>query len=600
MVSVWMRTDPAPSASLAARVAPPAADPWTGAVLVDVDDDASAEVLRALGERVASAIAPYAWPAGASALGDELSDPANLFRLEPPPSEVPDILRELRGQEGVEVVERERTWSVPEGAGRLVASPARGGAVPAPQDGEGFVPNDPYYRHQWHLDQIGMPRAWQQARGAGAVVAVVDTGVAHRSGGRFHRAPDLAQTELVPGWDFVHNDPHPDDEHGHGTHVAGTIAQSTNNGLGVAGVAPAAAIMPLQVLDRHGSGGWGAIAAAIRYAADHGADVINMSLGGGFPSGSVQRAIAYAHGKGVLVVAAAGNSGRSRVDYPARHDHVLSVGAVRYDRELTFYSNYGKGLDIVAPGGDLRVDQNGDGLPDGVIQNTIVRGDPTSFDYLAWQGTSMASPHVAGVAALVYGAGVRDPDAVERILRTSAADLDDQERYADGLVQADGALRLASQGSAAGRAAVAGLLVLLLGVGLRRRLGVSLAVVGPVALLVAGAAGVLPWHLVGAGGHGSSLALGPLGLSALAAGPTLGLLVLSVLPFFGLVALTLSLEGFRGPLVGVGLGMAAFLTVEALWPTLRVGLVPELLVGPWLLASATATFLLALLVARRG
>ncbi|MCZ7687158.1 MAG: S8 family serine peptidase [Sandaracinaceae bacterium] len=124
-------------------------------------------------------------------------------------------------------------------------------------------------------------RGLTRNRGAGAVVAVIDTGVAYRSEGGFVQAPDLGQTRFVDGYDFVRNDPHPDDEHGHGTHVSGTVAQSTNNELGVAGVAPEAAIMPLKVLDASGRGGWGGIAAAIRYAADNGAHVINMSLGGG-------------------------------------------------------------------------------------------------------------------------------------------------------------------------------------------------------------------------------------------------------------------------------------------------------------------------------
>src|SRR5690606_10757285 len=251
--------------------------------------------------------------------------------------------------------------------------------------------------YQWHLDQIGMPEAWTRQRGAGTVVAVIDTGVAHRSEGRFMQAPDLGQTRFVQGYDFVRKDAHPDDEHGHGTHCAGTVAQSTHNEVGVAGVAPEAAIMPLKVLDASGRGGWGAIAAAIRYAADNGANVISMSLGGGMPSRTVQRAIDYAHDKGVLVVAAAGNASRSRVEYPARHNHVGAAGAVRFDRKLTSYSNYGEGLDVGAPGGDLRVDQNNDGMPDGVLQNTMVGGDPQKFDYLAWQGTSMATPHVAGV-----------------------------------------------------------------------------------------------------------------------------------------------------------------------------------------------------------
>jgi serine protease len=149
-------------------------------------------------------------------------------------------------------------------------------------DGGGF-PNDACFKYQWHLRQIGAPAAWKEANGKGAVVAVIDTGVT--------RVADLAKTNFVPGYNFVTNSSDASDDHGHGTHVAGTIAQSTNNGLGVAGVAYGASIMPLKVLSARGSGSVGAIAQAIRWAADHGANVINMSLGGGMSVGTVSSAI---------------------------------------------------------------------------------------------------------------------------------------------------------------------------------------------------------------------------------------------------------------------------------------------------------------------
>ncbi len=575
-------------------------DPATGAVLVDLDDDATEAEQLAVAAELQRAIAPYAWPSDQNALGRELSDEANLFRITPPASEVADILRALRDDEGVEVVEVERSWALPE------AEQAFGvRELPAPaDDSDRFVPNDPYYPYQWHLDQIGMPEAWTRNRGAGAVVAVIDTGVAYRNEGGFQQAPDLGQTRFVEGYDFVRNDPHPDDEHGHGTHVSGTVAQSTHNGVGVAGVAPEATIMPLKVLDAHGRGGWGGIAAAIRYAADHGAHVINMSLGGGMPSRAVQRAIDYAHGKGVLVIAAAGNSSRGRVEYPARPDHVLSVGAVRFDRELTFYSNYGDGLDVVAPGGDLRVDQNQDGMPDGVVQNTLVNGDPTRFDYLAWQGTSMATPHVAGVAALLYSAGVHDPDAREQMLKDSAEDLGDARKFGAGLIQASSALRMAAQGTGAARAGAAFGLAALVLIWLRRRqkLGVSAAASGALALVFAGGLGALPWHWVP--GVGASLApafsLGVLGNGAAWLGPWGALFVLSVLPAFAAVALLLSAKRMRSALVGLCLGSAGFLLVEALWPTARIALLPELLVGPWLVVNAFLALGLGWIVAARA
>lgn len=595
-VRVRMDEEAAPEAPMPAV----AVDPPTGAVLVDLDDDASAEEHADAAARVVRAIAPYRWPSGAAALGNELNDAANLFRLTPPPSEVDDVIRALSTDPEVEVVEVERSWSVPEWRAHVTP---RGTPRPS-DDPDRFVPNDPYYGFQWHLEQIGMPAAWTMGRGDGAVVAVIDTGVAYRDEGGFAQAPDLGQTRFVEGYDFVRNDAHPDDEHGHGTHVSGTVAQSTNNGVGVAGVAPQAAIMPLKVLDRNGTGGWGAIAAAIRYAADNGAHVINMSLGGGFPSRAVQRAIDHAHEKGVLVIAAAGNSGRSRVEYPARHDHVVAIGAVRFDRDLTFYSNYGKGLDLVAPGGDLRVDQNDDGMPDGVLQNTLVNGDPQRFDYLAWQGTSMAAPHAAGVGALLHAAGVHDPDQIETMLKRSADDLGNARRFGAGLVRADHALQLASQGTGATRAGLALGLSLLLMLGLRRRhggLGVSPWRSTAWAVLIAGGLGALPWFLIPAvgGAVGSTLSLGLLGNAAAWLGPHGALVLLTAIPAFVAIALGLHVKRLRPLLVGLSVGSAAFLLVEALWPTLRVGLLPELAVGPWLVLNGLAALGLGALVAAR-
>src|SRR4029077_3838565 len=124
--------------------------------------------------------------------------------------------------------------------------------------------------------------------------------------------------------------------------------------------------------------------------------------------------------KGVVVVCAAGNDGRGKVSYPAAYPHAIAVAATQYDETTTFYSNWGKEIDIAAPGGNVRVDQNGDGQPDGVLQHTIVPGDTGRTAYLWFMGTSMASPHVAGVAALIVGAGIRKPDAVEQILLDTA------------------------------------------------------------------------------------------------------------------------------------------------------------------------------------
>lgn len=299
-----------------------------------------------------------------------------------------------------------------------------------------WTPDDPHFSTQWNLRQVGMEAAWRQgATGRGVTVAIIDTGVSP--------VPDLGEVQWAPGYDFVDDDEDAADQNGHGTHVAGTVAQSTNNGLGVAGVAFQARIMPLRVLDARGRGQTGDIADAIRFAADHGADVINMSLGGGGRSAILADAVDYAVRQGVVVVAAAGNESRGQVSYPAAYAGAIGVAAVDALGEPAFYSNWGSAVDIAAPGGDIRHDRNGDGLPDGIMQNTIVPGRPGADDYPLLMGTSMAAPHVAGAAALLVGAGVTDPRQVEALLqraalRQSGAERDDHLGH--GILDANAAL----------------------------------------------------------------------------------------------------------------------------------------------------------------
>ncbi len=316
-----------------------------------------------------------------------------------------------------------------------------------------LIPNDSMYRYQWNFGNlttggIGMEQAWSLSTGNGVVVAIVDTGIAYENYSNYVKAPDLADTSFVLGYDFVNNDNHPNDDNSHGTHVAGTVAQSTNNGLGVAGIAFGASLMPVKVLDKNGSGTYTNIANGIRYAADHGAKVINMSLGGPVPSPTLESALAYAYNKGVTIIAAAGNDGTSAISYPAAYDtYVIAVGATRYDKSLAYYSNYGASLDLVAPGGDLTVDQNGDSYGDGILQNTFSPNTKNTKDFGYWffQGTSMASPHVAGVAALLIAReNAVTPDAVRSALQETAQDLGALGRdntYGYGLVNAYAALK---------------------------------------------------------------------------------------------------------------------------------------------------------------
>ena len=336
--------------------------------------------------------------------------------------------------------------TVPKTVAALSKDPAVAQAQPNFYRYADMTPNDPFYVYQWNLPKIQMPSAWDINAGLAITVAVVDTGVAYEDYAQFKVAPDLASTMFVPGWNFINNNAHANDDNAHGTHVAGTIAQTTNNALGTAGIAYQALVMPLKVLNADGVGQDDWVASAIVWAADNGAKVINLSLGSESPSGILEDAVNYAHDKGAVVVAAAGNGSTGNLSYPAAYPNVIAVGAVRYDETKSGYSNYGTGLSVVAPGGDLSVDQNNDGYPDGVLQQTF---DPTSknpadFAYWFFQGTSMATPHVSGVAALLWARGVATtPDQIRNALQQTAKDLGQpgwDPTYGYGLIQARAAL----------------------------------------------------------------------------------------------------------------------------------------------------------------
>jgi subtilisin family serine protease len=246
--------------------------------------------------------------------------------------------------------------------------------------------------------------AHQVATGSGAVVAVIDSGVQADH-------PDLAG-RLLPGYDFVDNDGTPQDGNGHGTHVTGIVAADAGNGIGIEGVAPGAMVLPVRVLGNDGSGSTAAVAQGIDYAVAHHADVINLSLGsdvplvGGNPP-EFDQAIGRALDAGIVVVAAAGNSGLPACDQPSGQGRLLCVGAVDRNGNRAYYSNFGQGLGITAPGGA--------GVPfDHDILSTYPPGT-----YAELAGTSQATPHVAAVAALLAGLGVHGQAAVQRILATA-------------------------------------------------------------------------------------------------------------------------------------------------------------------------------------
>ena len=351
---------------------------------------------------------------------------------------------------------------------------------------QAFIPNDPGIVGRpggWQLDQwnflpqagVDAPRAWDnliaagRPGGLGVTVAVLDTGLAFENHGRYRKSPDISRYRIAAPYSFCPhegrgNNPcagrsrHPDDDNGHGTHVASTIAEATSNRIGETGLAYGATLMPVQVLNRFGIGSEESISEGIRYAAGHGAQVINLSFEFGKDITSadeipdIGRAVRYARRKGVLIVGAAGNTAAAHVDYPAALPGVVSVGGVTDDDCLASYSNTGDGLDLVAPGGgdDAGLDQpNCDTDPrhhgQKVVQMAFSRYN-TAFHPIGFKGTSMAAPHVAATAALIIASGVLGrhptPAAIERRLKATARDLGPPGRdtlYGAGLVDAGAA-----------------------------------------------------------------------------------------------------------------------------------------------------------------
>ena len=332
-----------------------------------------------------------------------------------------------------------------------VAYAERNGRVSASQSRPGFLtPNDEFYRAQWNMRLVDAERTWGIQTGSSEViVAVLDTGVAFEDFGPFRKAPDWGATRFVAGFDFVNRDSHPNDDEFHGTHVASTVAEATDNREGVAGLAFGCAIMPVKVLDDEGNGTFFNVAEGVDFAVRNGAKVINMSLGGPDNSNALQQAVDRAVQAGVTVVAAAGNDGRGRVDFPAALPNVIGVGAVDARKVLAPYSNFGSEIDVVAPGGNGQRDDDNDRLPDAVFQQMpdpafVAVGRFDVFDYFGLQGTSMASPHVAALAALLVSQGITQPAAVQAAIEQSAEDLGAagrDDRFGHGLIRPSQALR---------------------------------------------------------------------------------------------------------------------------------------------------------------
>jgi serine protease len=412
----------------------------------------------------------------AVAIATVLTAPAHAAVGEQPPTSEPAFATDeviVHTEQGARIKKVREGEGVREAARRWRAEPGVRWAGPSPVARiSGWIPNDPgrrswsaggWARLQWNFGAgvgVNAPKAWQHLRragrpgGRGVVVAVLDTGVAYRTRGRFRRSPDLRRKTFVRGYDFVARNAFPHDRNGHGTHVASTIAEAANNGIGVTGLAYGARVMPVRVLDRYGEGNALAISRGIRYAADRGADVINLSFE--FSASvtarqipDIMRALRYATRKGVLVVGAAGNDTARAVAFPARSSYVLAVGATTDSACQADYSNIGSHLDLAAPGGGADATIPGD--PNcrrhapgrDIFQMTFTRNVRTFGLPSGYVGTSMAAPHVSATAALVIASGVLggspSAGAVAERLRSTARDLGPpgrDRRYGHGLVDA--------------------------------------------------------------------------------------------------------------------------------------------------------------------
>ncbi|PTX58869.1 thermitase [Melghirimyces profundicolus] len=333
--------------------------PAAGEIIVKYKDNTSAGILSKIHEQVETRLL-------------ERNDRLNLDVVKPDGQSFEEVLEAYRENPHVEYAEPNITFHTFE------------------------TPDDPQFSRQWGLKKVDAPSAWDITRGdSGVKVAIVDTGVDHTH-------PDLSG-KVIEGKDYVENDGDPMDENGHGTHVAGTVAAFTGNGTGIAGMAPEVSLYAVRVLNEEGTGSLDDVASGIVEAADAGAEVINLSLGATKGSQTLQDAVEYAHSMGALVVAAAGNEGVSTPSYPAFYGETLSVAATDSEDRKADFTNYGKWVEVAAPGVDILST-----VPGGGIQTM--------------SGTSMATPHVAGLAGLLASRG-RNASQIRTAIEETAEDI---------------------------------------------------------------------------------------------------------------------------------------------------------------------------------
>ena len=466
-----------------------------------------------------------------------------------------------------------------------------------------FVPDDPLYgSNQWHLQRVGAPTAWNYSCGRGVTVAVVDTGVACFDRGPFSRGSDLAGTRCEGGWNFVDDSSEAFDDHGHGTHVAGTIAQTTNNGVGTAGLAYCATLLPVKVLGRQGFGRVTNVAEGIRFAVDGGAQIINLSLGGPTKSRIVGDAVRYALDRGVIVVAAAGNTGRSgptrgSVGWPAAIPGVIAVSATDADDNLASFSSRGPEIGLAAPGV-------------AVTQQTICNGGRDRCELFAtFNGTSMASPHVAAAAAMVMALGVTEPARVREALADSARKRGEREQFGAGIVDAGAATAGVYWRHLLLRAFALGVLSWMLVGRIRRAHAYLVRSAGAWLAALVAAIGLLPIGPLLGGLRAradrlsllADLASRPLGEWDIVLWGTpahKGLLLASAMPALAVAAIGFARPTFRPVVGGLALGSAALLG-QMMWSgdvaffgglgLLRVWAAANALVCVWLARTALAT-----------